>query len=176
MAIGSFACGGTGPANNPLSAAPVAPNANSGDPLATKTAPPEATTNEAPTLTPVFKAYCDAWVKNDEAALKKVYSADTLKSFETQMKAEKAKSLMKFLEDDRVSGTPCEVRNEKITGDTAVAEIRANKFPNGIKVTFVKEKDGWKLTNKYPALDTGAKSDSAPAANSNAAPKSNSGK
>ena len=59
---------------------------------------PEATTNNAPTLTPVFKAYCDAWVKNDEAALRKVYSSDTLKGFEAEMKEDKAKSLIKFLE------------------------------------------------------------------------------
>src|SRR5688572_24837719 len=74
---------------------------------------PPPPTNNAPTLTPVFKAYCEAWVKNDEAGLRKVYSAATIKTFESQMKEEKAKSLIKFLEaTDKVSGTPCEVSDE----------------------------------------------------------------
>lgn len=141
------ACGGTTPANNG--------NAANENPLATAKSGPEATTNNAPTLTPIFKKYCEAWVKNDEAALRKVYSSDTIKDFETQMKADKEKSLIKSLEaTDKVSGTPCEVTNEEITGDNAVAKIFSNKYPNGIKVVFVKEKGEWKLTNKSPALDS----------------------
>ena len=143
------ACGGTAPANSGSA------NAANENPLGTAKSTPEATTNNAPTLTPVFKAYCEAWVKNDEAALRKVYSSDTIKDFEAQMKADKEKSLIKSLEaTDKVSGTPCEVTNEEITGDTAVAKIFSNKYPNGIKVVFVKEKGEWKLTNKSPALDS----------------------
>ena len=70
------------------------------------------------------------------------------------MKAEKEKSLIKFLEDDKVSGTPCEVTNEEITGDSAVAKIISNKYPNGIPIVFVKENNEWKMTNKSPALDS----------------------
>lgn len=112
----------------------------------------QSVTNNAPTLTPVFKAYCEAWVKNDEAALRKVYSSETIKSFEKQMKEEKVKSLMKFLEVDRVSGTPCEVANEHITGDKATAMIKSNKYPRGLPVEFVKENGEWKLTNKSAAI------------------------
>ena len=144
------ACGGTAPANSGNGNA--AAN-NSNDPLATTKPAKEATTNNAPTLTPVFKAYCDAWVKNDEAALRKVYSSDTIKLFEAQMKEEKAKSLIKFLEADKISGTPCEVTNEDIKGDTAIANIISNVYPNGIKVVFVKENGQWKITNRSPALD-----------------------
>ena len=143
------ACGGTAPANSGSA------NAAKENPLGAAKSTAEPTTNNAPTLTPVFKAYCEAWVKNDEAALRKVYSSDTIKDFETQMKADKEKSLIKSLEaTDKVSGTPCEVTNEEITGDTAVAKIFSNKYPNGIKVVFVKEKGEWKLTNKSPALDS----------------------
>lgn len=169
------ACGGTAPANS--GNANTAANNNSNDPTATTKPAKEPTTNNAPTLTPVFKAYCDAWVKNDEAALRKVYSSDTLKIFDQQMKEEKTKSLIKFLEDDKVSGTPCEVTNEVITGDSAVANIISNKYPNGIKIVFVKENGEWKITNKSPSLDaakptvtssdTSKTADTAPASSAN---------
>ena len=144
--------GGNAPANSNNGNTNVA-NGNTNNPLEPTKATPEQTTNNAPTLTPVFKAYCDAWVKGDEAALRKVYSSDTIKYFEGQMKDEKQKSLLKFLEDDKVTGKVCEVRNEVITGDSAVAEIRADAYPNGIKITFVKENGEWKMTNKSPAID-----------------------
>ncbi len=157
------ACGGgTTPANsgNANTAA-----SDSNDPTATTKPAKEPTTNNAPTLTPIFMAYCDAWVKNNEAALRKVYSSDTIKYFEGQMKEDKVKSLIKFLEDDKVSGTPCEVTNEEITGDNAVAKIISNKYPNGITIVFVKENGEWKMTNKSPVLD----SLKPPATNSDAA-------
>ena len=146
------ACGGGATPTNSSNGNAAANNSN--DPTATTKPANEATTNNAPTLTPVFKGYCEAWGKNDEAALRKSYSSDTIKYFETQMKAEKEKSLIKFLEDDKVSGTPCEVTNEEITGDSAVAKIISNKYPNGIKIVFVKENGEWKMTNKSPALDS----------------------
>ena len=143
----SFGCGGASPNAN------IAVNGNSNNPLETQTPAADQTTNAAPTLTPVFKAYCEAMVKKDEAALRKVYSADTIRYFEAEMKSEKIKTLLKYLEDDAVSGKLCEVRNEQITGDKAVAEIRADSYPNGIKIEFVKENGEWKMTNKSPALD-----------------------
>lgn len=160
LAIGLSACGGS---STPNSNAGNAAKTNSTDPLATNTAAPEQVTNNAPTLSPVYKAYCEAWVKNDEAALKKIYSADTLKQFEEEMKEEKSKSLLKLLSSDKVSGNPCEARNEKITGETATATIISNKYPNGIQVVFVRENGEWKMTNKSPALDAVTKQ--APAAN-----------
>ncbi|MEO6051798.1 MAG: nuclear transport factor 2 family protein [Pyrinomonadaceae bacterium] len=157
-------CGGTAPANSTTKIANTA-NTNANNPLQTTTPVTDQTTNNAPTLTPVYKAYCDAWVKKDEAALRKVYSQDTIKYFESQMKADGVKSLMKFLEDDNVSGKLCEVRNEQITGDKAIAEIRSDSYPNGIKIEFLKENGEWKMTNKSPALDAVKPS----AANSNTA-------
>ena len=115
---------------------------------------PSPPTNNAPTLTPVFKAYCAAWAKNDEAALRKVYSSETIRAFEEQMKEEKVKSLTKFLEVDKVSGTPCEVSNEQITGDKAMGTIKSNKYPRGLTVEFVKENGEWKLTNRSPAISS----------------------
>ncbi len=125
-------------------------NVNKGSNLATNKTPTEATTNEAPTLKPTFTAYCDAMTKKDEAALRKVYSQATLKSLEADMKAENEKSLVKYLEADRVSNKLCEIRNEKIDGDDAVAEVKTEGAPNGFKVKFVRENGEWKLTNEFP--------------------------
>ena len=155
-------CGGNSP--NTATNGNAANTGNSTNPLETKTPTPEQTVNAAPTLSPMFKAYCAAMDKKDEAAIRKLYSADTLKNFDEQMKDEGVKNLAKFLENDKL-GAKCEIRNEQITGDTAVAEIRGDSYPNGIKAVFVKENGEWKLTNKSPALDSMKPS----AANSNTA-------
>jgi hypothetical protein len=118
--------------------------------LTPQTPTPEATSNNAPTLTPVYKAYCAAWVKKDEAALRKVYSSDTIADFEKTMKEDGIRSLADFLSDDKASNELCEARNEKISGDTATAEVRTLGYPNGIVVVFVKENGEWKLTNRRP--------------------------
>ena len=152
FAVLAAACGGSG-VNTSNADSKTSNTANSNNPMETNKSEPEKVANNAPTLSPVYKAYCDAWAKDDEAALRKVYSTDTLKQFETEMKQEKAKSLVKLLEMDKVSGNPCEVRNEKITGDTATATIVSNKYPNGIPAVFVKENGEWKLTNKAPSIN-----------------------
>jgi hypothetical protein len=149
------ACGGesnTNTNNNGSTNRPVNGNVNTNNvPVLTPTTPtPEATTNNAPTLTPVYKAYCAAWVKKDEAALRKIYSSDTIADFEKTMKADGIKSLVDFLSDDKASNELCEARNEKITGDTATAEVKTLGYPNGIMVVFVKENGEWKLTNRRP--------------------------
>src|SRR5690348_11034618 len=89
------ACGGSGGTNSTTanSNSKTANTANANNPLETNKKAPEAVTNNAPTLSPVYKSYCDAWAKGDEAALRKVYSADTLKQFDADMKKEKATSL-----------------------------------------------------------------------------------
>ncbi len=155
FAVSLSACGGgTTPAANSNTAAANAPktNANSSNPLDTTKAAPEETKNNAPTLSPVFKAYCAAIKSKNEADIRKIYSQETLKFFESQMKADKVSSLLKYLENDKVDKI-CDARNEVITGDKAVAEIKADWCPNGIKVVFVKENGEWKMTNKSPDID-----------------------
>ena len=150
LALSFIGCGGgAAPANT---ANTNTASTNSNDVLATKAQAPEQTTNAAPTLTPVYKAYCEALKKKDEAALRKIYSSDTIKYFEGEMKADKVPSLVKYLESDG-EGKICEIRNEQINGDTAIAEIRGDTYPNGIKVVFVKQNGEWKLTNKSEVLD-----------------------
>lgn len=137
---------------------------NTNNPLATTAAAEEATTNNAPTLSPVVKAYYEALKNNDDAALRKVFSQDTLKSFEADMKEENQKSLVKFITElEPVPDQPFEVRNEKIEDDTAIAELRGGSYPNGIDIKFVKENGEWKMTNESPEFQSVKQS----AANSN---------
>lgn len=96
-------------------------------------------------------AYYEALKTKNEEALRKVYSKQTLASLETDAKEEGKKSLVEFLTDiEPVPAQPFEVRNEQITGDIAIAEIRGGAYPNGIKVKFVKENGEWKMTNESP--------------------------
>lgn len=149
-------CGGTEPANNanakPTNAGNTAPS-NVNNPLAATTPTPASTLNAAPTLLPVFKAYCAAMEKKDEAAIRKVYAAETLADFEKVMKEDGLKSLNELLSTDQVTTALCEIRNEVITGDTAVAEVKTAGMPNGGKIVFVKEGGEWKLTNRVPGFE-----------------------
>lgn len=139
------ACGGGAPNSNTTA---NAPNTNTSTDAAKKT--PESVTNGAPTLAPVYKAYCAAVVKRDDAAIKKFYTADTLKNMEEEMKAEKIKTVAEFLELDKISNEFCEVINEQINGDQAVATIRGRGYPNGLAVLWMKEGGEWKMSNKRP--------------------------
>src|SRR5436190_1457134 len=132
-------CPGDSPTTNVNSTNPptnIATNSGTNNILNPTPKPPEATTNAAPTLTPVFKAYCDAMTKKDDAALRKVFSQATLKQFEADMKSENEKSLPKYLEPDNVSNNLCEIRNEKIEGNSAIAEVKTGGAPNGFRVKF----------------------------------------
>ena len=154
--IAAFGCGEPGTTPNTANTNTTNSNtakANSNDPLAVSTPAPAQTTNNAPTLTPVFKAYCMAMEKKDEAGIRKVYSKDTLAIFAEDMKAEKSKSLADYLSTDNVSTALCDIRNEVITGDTAIAEVKTAGMPNGVKIVFQKEGNEWKITNKSPELE-----------------------
>lgn len=154
LAIAAIAAACGGPTVNTNSGGATNSNtgpANQGN-LAVSTPTPAALTNNAPTLAPLIKSYCEAMNKGDEAALRKIYSADTIKSFETQMKQQNVKTLMKFLEDDKVGAT-CELTNEQINGETATAIFKTDTYKTGLAVMFVKEGGDWKLTNKSPEID-----------------------
>ena len=156
VSILGTACGDSGTtANNNGSGANTNTSAgNTNNPVAATTPKPAETTNNAPTLTPVFKAYCLAMEKKDEGGIRKVYSKDTIAEFEKEMKAEGSRSLAEYLSVDQVTTALCEIRNESITGDRATAEVKTAGMPNGLKVVFVKEGDDWKLTNQSPELDS----------------------
>jgi ribosome-binding factor A len=159
---------GSGPANTSNTGNT---NAASNNPLETTKPAGETVTNDAPTLTPLLKQYCAAKLKKDEAALKNVFSKATIESFEEQMKEDNIKTLVEFLEDEKVTEKLCEVKNERITGDTAIAKIFYDSYPNGVEMYFEKENGQWKMTNKSPTLETDKRSNSntASAANTNSA-------
>ena len=69
------------------------------------------------------------------------------------MKADGINSLSEYLAADDVTNELCEVSNEVITGDTAVAQIKVKSAPSGMDVVFVKEGGEWKLTNRRPMDD-----------------------
>ncbi len=148
-AIFMVACGGPAANNTNNNGVNVEnKNTNSVDPLAVTTPTPSETTNNAPILTPVLKEYCRAKVARDEAALRKIYSSDSLKRFEDGMKQDAIKSLVEYLSIDDVTAEPCEAKNEVIKGDTASAEIHLKFAPNGIRNIFVKENGEWKMTDR----------------------------
>ncbi len=125
------------------------------NPLNTTKMPEAATTNNAPTLAPVVQNYYLALQKKDDAALRRVYSRETLKSLEADMREENKKSLVEFITElEPVPDTPFTVRNEQIQGDTAIAEMRGGSYPNGIKIKFVRENGEWKLTNESPEIQS----------------------
>lgn len=140
---------------NSNSASANTARANAENPLATTRKGEEATINQAETIKPVVMAYYEALKKKDDAALRKVYSRETLKSLEADMKSEGGKSLAEFITElEPAPEQPFQVRNEQIQGDTAIAEIRGGAYPNGIKIKFVRENGEWKITNESPEFQS----------------------
>ena len=152
-AVFAIGCGGGAEVNKNTNASNTA-NANTAkannSSLTTTTPTPVATTNNAPTLTPVFKAYCAAYMKKDEAAVRAAYTKDSVAFFEKEMKADGEKTVIEHLSLDGISNEVCEVKNEIISGDTATADIVTKAYPQGFRVLFEKENGQWKLTNKRP--------------------------
>jgi hypothetical protein len=61
------------------------------------------------------------------------------------MKNDGKKSLVDYIESAEPAGDkPFEVRNEKIEGDTAIAEIKGGSYLDWTKWKFVKENGEWK--------------------------------
>lgn len=151
----AFGCGDAGTNTNTANT-----NVNSNiakantNPVAATTPVPEQTTNNAPTLTPMFKAYCLAMEKKDEAGIRRTFSKATLEDLAEDMKSEGSKTLVEYMSVDQVTTALCEIRNETITGDEAIAEIKTAAIPNGEKFIFVKEGGEWKLTMRSPALNS----------------------
>jgi hypothetical protein len=130
--------------------------ANSNSPLGTTRTPESATSNNAPTLTPIVQGYYDALRKKDEAGVRRFLSQSALRYWQDEMKTEKKTSLLAVLED---SESPVEaqreVRNEIIQGDTGFAEIRGGSLGVWTRVKFVRENGEWKFAspNESPELE-----------------------
>ena len=135
-------------AGNTNTAGAVAAN-NSNSLILTNKKTEAPTTNNAPTLAPVVAAYYEALRKKDDAALRKAVSQDTLKTWEADMKEEKKTSLTAFLTElEPAPEKPFEVRNEKIEGDSGIAEIKGGSYGVWTPFKFVRENGDWKITDQ----------------------------
>lgn len=139
--------GNTGNAGNANVA--NAPKTNTNNPTTVTTPTPDQVTNNAPTLTPIYKAYCAAVVKKDDAAIRKFFDAATLKEFDAQMNDAGIKRLSEFV--DPVTNEVCEVANEQFKGDKAVARVKTISYGgDGYPVLWIKENGEWKMSSIAP--------------------------
>jgi len=127
------------------------PAANSG--LDTVKKPLEPTNNNAPTLAPVVQTYYEALKKKDDALLKSVMSQAFIRSVEADMKEEKKTGIAAYMaETDTIPEKPVEVRNEKIQGNDAVAELKGGAYVAWTPFAFINEGGKWKFTGGSPVL------------------------
>jgi ABC-type transport system substrate-binding protein len=148
LVFGAAGCGSPATPPNANANPNTALKANSGNAANVfngTTKDPGETTNSAPTVTPLMQAYYDALKKKDEAGLRKFYSAAAIKEMEAGMKTDGKKTLVDYVVSVEPAGDkPFEVRNEKIEGDTAIAEIKGGSYATWVKWKFVKEGGEWK--------------------------------
>jgi hypothetical protein len=152
-------CGGQSTANNASNVTASNGNANVPAHGTTVNRNNEPTTNNAPTLAPVVQQYYDALKNKDDEKLKETLTTAFLKNIEDDMKAENKKGLAAFVaETDYREGQTIEVRNEKIEGDKAVAELRGGVYKNWTPFEFAKENGKWKFTGGSPETSNMPKS------------------
>ena len=125
---------------------------NTDNPLATTKKPEAATSNNAPTLAPVVQNFYEALNKKDDAGVKKSLSQSALKYYETEAKAEKKTALVYLSEAEDPISEKREVRNEKIEGETAVAEIKGGSLGVWTPIKFVRENGEWKFASPEDSL------------------------
>jgi hypothetical protein len=123
-------------------------NKTNGNSLIPNVPPDTGKTGEAPTLNPVVQGYYEALKKKDEAGAKKYLSAAALKYYETEAKTEKKTWFAYVLELEEPLDEKREVRNEKIEGDKAVAEIKGGSLARFTPVAFVQENGEWKFASQ----------------------------
>lgn len=120
---------------------------NSNSPTATNKRPETATTNAAPTITPVVSGFYEALQKKDEPSVKKYLSAAALKYWENESKLEKKSWVAYLSELEDPINEKRQVRNEKIEGNTAVAEVKGGSLGVWTKIKFVQENGEWKFAS-----------------------------
>jgi hypothetical protein len=122
------------------------------NPLETTKKPEAATSNNAPTLAPVVQNFYEALNKKDEAGVRKYLSQSALKYWETEAKTEKKTALAYLSEAEEPIDEKREIRNEKIEGETAVAEIKGGSLGVWTPIKFVRENGQWKFASPEDSL------------------------
>ncbi len=120
-------------------------NTNTTPPLNTNKQTETAKVDDAPSIKPTIEGFYEALKKKDEAGAKKYLSAAALKYYETEAKTEKKTWFVFLLESEDPIGEKREVRNEKISGEKAVAEIKGGSLGVFTPIAFVKENGEWKF-------------------------------
>lgn len=154
LAVLTAGCGGTEVTTNTVNTnvantnvAPVAGNTGL-DPVKK---PEAATTNAAPTLAPVVHAYYDGLKKKDASGVRKIMAQQFVQETEAGMKDESKTDFIAFLtEYDKLPEGKMEVRNEQITGNKGVAEIKGGAYGTWTKIVFLNEGGTWKISNEVP--------------------------
>ncbi len=128
----------------------TAANTNASKPAATTTTPATTTATAGSLSTPTntFMAFYEASKKNDVPGVMRVLSKESLDFLTAEAKKEN-KTLEAALTDSLktadVPKTTPETRNEKIDGDKATLEVKAEKTNDWDTFNFVKENNEWKL-------------------------------
>ena len=135
-------------------------NANTASsPMANKNSGTPPTAGDYSTPTAAFKTFYYAVKANDIEAVKRSMSKKAMEDV-TRSAAQENKSVDDSLKDmskDTPAGLP-EVRNEKIEGDKASAEMKDDKMDRWIPIYFVKEDGKWKIAlndEKAAGMDHG---------------------
>jgi hypothetical protein len=119
----------------------------------------EPTENNAPTLAPVVQQFYDALKNKDDAKLRETMTAQFQKTIEDDMKDAGKKSIAEFVaETDYRPGQQIDVRNEKINGNKAVAELRGGAYKNWTAFEFALENGKWRFTGGSPEIESMPKS------------------
>jgi hypothetical protein len=151
VAVFIDACGGeTATTKNAGNSSTASSGANSGqnaNAFTTTKTPEAATTNTGESIAPVVEGYCAALRKKDETGLKKFLSQAAIKYWETESKSDKQPILKLIADVEEPLDEKREVRNEKITGETAIAELKGGPYGVWTKVKFIKENGEWKFAS-----------------------------
>ncbi|MBX3300177.1 MAG: hypothetical protein KF736_12010 [Acidobacteria bacterium] len=159
LSVLAVACGGSSSPNaNVANANKAAVNAETTStpanvPEGTIVKPTAETTNNAPTIGPVVQAFYEALRKKDDAGVRAVMTADFIKRSEADMRSENETSLAAFMAKYDIIDKPVEVRNEKIQGNRAVAEIKGGAYLRWTPFEFANEGGKWKYTGGSADLD-----------------------
>lgn len=103
---------------------------------------PNPSSAVSPTATAA--AYHQSMQKKDEAAFRKTLSQATLREFSADAQAEGAKTLVGYWTDYGTIPAKFESRNEQVSGDTALLEIK-NTDGSWTLNKFIRENNEWKL-------------------------------
>lgn len=139
--------GGTGQPKNTGNSANTNSNVTktSNNVLGTNKPPETAKVDDATSIKPTVEGFYEALKKKDEAGAKKYLSAAALKYYETEAKSEKKTWFAYLLEAEDPVSEKREVRNEKINGEKATAEIKGGPLGIFTSIAFIKENGEWKF-------------------------------